>query len=182
VALAYAERQHAGQLSGDGTPLVAHLLEVASLLDKAGAADYVVIAGILHDTVEKTSTTAFDLRRRFGSRVASLVLAVTEDQRIENYAKRKQALREQVGQEGGGALTLFAADKVSKVRELRREQAAGRRRTRAGEPRATRRQRLRHYRHCLALLEELLPDSPLVSQLRKELARATGGGRTLATR
>jgi (p)ppGpp synthase/HD superfamily hydrolase len=159
-----------------------HVLEVASLLYQAGAADYVIVAGVLHDTIEKTSTTAFDLRRRFGSRIASLVLAVSEDQRIEAYAERKAALCERVRGESDAAVMLFAADKVSKVRELHRERAGGRRRRQAVvAAKATRRQRLAHYRRCLRLLDERLPDSPLVSQLRGELAKATGARRTLAS-
>jgi (p)ppGpp synthase/HD superfamily hydrolase len=181
AALTYAERQHEGQLGRDGAPWTSHLVEVASLLHEAGAADYVVVAGVLHDTIEKTSTTAFDLRRRFGSRIASLVLAVSEDQRIEAYAERKAALCERMRNESDDAVMVFAADKISKVRELGRERSAGcspRRPT--ASTKAPRRQRLAHYRHCLRLLDERLPGSPLVSQLRTELMSVTRPGRALA--
>ena len=66
------------------------------------------------------------------------------------------------------ALTLFAADKLSKLRELRREAAADR----GSEPsgiRTLRARRLTHYRRSLALLEERLPESPLVHDFRNEL-------------
>jgi hypothetical protein len=62
-----------------------------------------------------------DLRQRFGRRITELVLAVSDDERITGYAKRKAALRQQVARAGDEALTLFAADKLSKLRELRRE-------------------------------------------------------------
>lgn len=48
------------------------------------------------------------------------MLAVSDDDRITGYAKRKAALRQQVAGGGEEALTLFAADKLSKLRELRR--------------------------------------------------------------
>jgi (p)ppGpp synthase/HD superfamily hydrolase len=161
---------------------MSHVLEVAALLHQAGAADYVVVAGVLHDTIEKTNSTAFDLRRRFGSRIASLVMAVSEDQRIETYSERKAALCERIRGESDAAVMLFAADKVSKVRELRREGPRGRRRSGAVvAAKASRRQRIAHYRRCLRLLDERMPDSPLVSQLREELALATPGGRKLAS-
>ncbi len=65
---------------------------------------------------------------------------------------------------------LFAADKLSKVRELRLGPTPARK-SRSGGADITRLhdRRLTHYRHCLALLEDRLPDSPLVRQLRTEL-------------
>jgi hypothetical protein len=52
------------------------------------------------------------------------VLAVSDDDRIMGYRERKAALRRQVADAGEDALALFAADKVSKLRERRRETAA----------------------------------------------------------
>jgi (p)ppGpp synthase/HD superfamily hydrolase len=171
AAVVYAKRSHDGQWRRvDGAPFILHPLEVASLLYYAGAPDHVIAAGVLHDTIEKTHVLASDLRDRFGSRVATLVLAVSEDELITGYTQRKAALREQVARAGEEALMLFAADKLSKVRELRldptpaRESLSGA----AGITRSHGR-RLTHYRHCLQLLQDQLPDSPLVRQLRTEL-------------
>ena len=120
AAIAYAERLHTGQRRKiDGSPFIEHPLEVASLLYHAGAPDHVIAAGVLHDTLEKTDATEAELAARFGARVAALVRAVTEDKRITSYAKRKAALREQAANAGQQALLVFAADKLSKVRELR---------------------------------------------------------------
>ncbi|MGO8904468.1 MAG: hypothetical protein ACLQMH_02445 [Solirubrobacteraceae bacterium] len=136
----------------------------------AGAPDHLIAAGVLHDTIEKTDVVASDLRDRLGSRVAALVLAVSEDESITGYTRRKAALREQVARAGEEALMLFAADKLSKVRELRLGPTPARK-SRSGGADITRLhdRRLTHYRHCLALLEDRLPDSPLVRQLRTEL-------------
>jgi len=166
AALDYATELHRGQLRQvDGAPFIVHPREVASLLYKAGAPDHLIAAGALHDVIEKTPATAFDLRRRFGSRIAALVLAVSEDERISSYTQRKDALRHQVAYAGEEALTLFAADKISKARELRLKPI---RRSVSGSTVPAR--RITHYRRCLALLRERLPDSPLVSQLDAELA------------
>jgi len=169
-ALAYAEEQHAGQLrKADGSPFITHPIEVASLLYDAGAEDDVIAAGLLHDTIEKTDTDTAELRRRFGTRTAALVAAVTEDEHINGYARRKAALRRQAEAAGPEALMVFAADKVSKVRELPVERPGGEAETQS----RTRQRRLTHYRHCLEMLERQLADSPLVKQLRAELeARA----------
>src|SRR6266700_4148034 len=93
AALKYAAALHRGQVRKiDGAPFIVHPREVAELLYGAGAPDYLIAAGALHDVIEKTPATAFDLRRRFGSKVASLVLAVSEDERISSYTQRKDAL------------------------------------------------------------------------------------------
>lgn len=162
AALAFAELAHHGQTrTVDGAPFIEHPLEVGRLLHDAGAADHVIAAGVLHDTLEKTPTDADELRRRFGSTVAGLVAAVSEDPSVRGYRARKAALRRQVVAAGEDAATIFAADKVSKARELRLGAGTGGARLRA--------RRLEHYRHCLGLLEELLGDTRLVRQLRAEL-------------
>jgi (p)ppGpp synthase/HD superfamily hydrolase len=169
-AIAYAQRMHAGQRRADGTPFINHPLEVACLLYRAGAADDLVAAGVMHDLIEKTDASTLGLRERFGDRITGLVLAVSDDGQITGYAKRKAALRQKVADAGEEALTLFAADKLSKLRELRRE-AAGDTDTRptSGRVRALRARRLRHYQRSLLLLEERLAESPLVRDLRHEL-------------
>lgn len=168
AAFRYARALHDGQRRQvDGAPFIRHPLEVGSLLHSVGADDDVIAAGILHDALEKTGATSADLSERFGERVADLVGAVTEDESIRGYARRKAALREQVAQAGPEALMLFAADKLSKVRELRLGPTT---------PAPLRRRRLRHYRHCLGLLEDRLPACPLVGELKAELSALPDAG------
>ena len=54
---------------------------MAWLLYRAGATDHVIAAGVLHDTIEKAGADIAELRRRFGTRTAALVAAVSEDSR-----------------------------------------------------------------------------------------------------
>lgn len=173
AAVGYAERVHSGQRSDDGTPFILHPLEVASLLRETGAPDHVVAAGLLHDVLEKTEASASELLERFGRSVTRLVVAVSEDPRIRGYASRKAELRRQAAAAGEDALAVFAADKVSKLREVRRDTAregtsgaAAR-----GRERQRRARRIRHFRACLRLLEKRIPQSPLVSELRAEFRR-----------
>jgi (p)ppGpp synthase/HD superfamily hydrolase len=163
AALAFAEERHAGQRREiDGAPFVTHPLEVACLLHEAGYGDDVVAAGVLHDVVEDTTAERADLEERFGPEVARLVAAVTDDPQIADPAERKAALRLQVAQAGESAAVVFAADKISKARELRqlaqREQLDKEAQL-----------RLDHYRESLAMLEELIPGHQLVARLRVEL-------------
>ena len=98
------------------------------------------------------------------------MLAVSDDEHIAGYAKRKAALRRQVSGAGDEALTLFAADKLSKVRELRRETADDSNDSATpGRVREFRARRLKHYHRSLMLLEERQPGSALVRELRDEL-------------
>ncbi len=168
AALAYAEQQHAGQRrSVDGAPFIRHPIEVATLLCCAGAPDHVIAAGLLHDVIEDTPVEVAELRKRFGAPVAALVLAVSEDKTIAGYQARKAALRRQVAAAGNEALMVFAADKVSKARELQLT-PSGAARSRNEMPRS-RRRKLIHYRRSAELIEDLLAHSPLASQLRSEL-------------
>lgn len=174
AAVAYAEEMHADQTRSDGTPFFLHPFEVASLLAQHGAPDHLIAAGAMHDLVEKTDVTAADLQDRFGPEVTTLVLAVSDDERIGGYATRKAALRRQVASAGAEALTLFAADKLSKVRELRRESALDPTGSAARRPtRELRARRVKHYQRSLAMLQERLPDSPLVRELDDELSALT---------
>jgi (p)ppGpp synthase/HD superfamily hydrolase len=162
AALAYAEREHQGQhRSVDGAPFITHLVEVGTLLYQAGATEDVVAAGVLHDILEKTDASMYDIYARFGRPVSDIVCAVSHDPGIPGYARRKTALRNQVANAGEDALTVFAADKLSKVRELRLDESSHTK---------VRSRKLRHYRLSLAMLQERLPDSSLVSALATELS------------
>lgn len=181
AAIAYAETLHAGQRrSFDGGAFIGHPLEVALLLHDAGAPDRVIAAGVLHDSIESGGAAAADLKARFGGDVARLVVALTEDRRIHGYARRKASLRRQVATAGGDALVIFAADKVSKVRELRLTLERLRRRGARPDESLLRPRRLVHYRRCLGMLEELLGDPGLVHRLRAELVRLEAASTTTA--
>jgi (p)ppGpp synthase/HD superfamily hydrolase len=162
-ALAFASDRHAGQTrSIDDIPFVTHPVEVACLLHEAGYSDEVVAAGVLHDLLENTDVKLPELEQRFGPRVAELVAAVSDDPAIEDERDRKAALRDQVAHAGECAAVIFAADKVSKARELRA-------RARHGRFQRSDTQRLDHYNASLEMLSELIPGHPLVEQLREEL-------------
>jgi (p)ppGpp synthase/HD superfamily hydrolase len=162
-ALAFADQRHAGQTRDlDDLPFVTHPLEVARLLHDAGYEDDVVAAGVLHDVLEDTDAERGELESRFGSRVAELVEAVTDDPTIEDDAERKAALRRQVAAAGECAAVVFAADKVSKARELRVRRSRGRfGRADCGK--------FAHYEASLAMLSDLIPGHELVDQLRLEV-------------
>jgi (p)ppGpp synthase/HD superfamily hydrolase len=162
-ALAFADERHAGQTRDlDSIPFVTHPVEVACLLHEAGYSDQVVAAGVLHDVLEDTDVERTELEQRFGREVAELVEAVSDDPTIEDHAERKAALRRQVANAGESAAAVFAADKVSKARELRVRVSRGGLKHGDGA-------KIDHYEQSLAMLMELIPGHELVDQLRMEL-------------
>jgi (p)ppGpp synthase/HD superfamily hydrolase len=138
-----------------------HPEEVAALV---GAGDEeLATAAILHDLVEDTDVELPQIAAEFGSRVAALVGAMTEDGSIEDYRERKQEHRMRARDGGRDIATLFVADKLSNARRMRRGQK---------EPDV---KKLGHYQQTLDMMRTAYPDLPLLPELDTELrARAKG--------
>lgn len=163
AALKFAGERHAGQQrEGDHASFLLHPAEVAELLERAHYPDHVVAAAVLHDVLEDTDAQRGDLEQSFGPDVAELVAAVSDDPAIEDEEESKDEVRERVHGIGGYAAAVYAADKVSKVRELRMQMALG-------DDGETIAKKLRRHRRSLAMLEETIPGSGLVEALRFEL-------------
>ena len=154
-ALAFARERHRGEE-------VWHPFEVAVLLRDAGYPDHVVAAGMLHEVLEDTDADRSELASRFGEPVAELVEALSDDPSIEDVQERRAALRLQVAEAGPTAEAVFAADKVSKARELRLKASRG-----ALDEEG--RLKLEHYEESLDMLTRVLPRHELVEQLRLEI-------------
>jgi (p)ppGpp synthase/HD superfamily hydrolase len=161
-ALDFAADRHRGQRrDADRAPFILHPLEVAQLLAGRDCPDHVVAAGVLHDVLEDTDVDCAELAARFGEDVAGLVCSVSEPSGSGEYAERKARLRERVEHADADAVLIYAADKVTKTRELRIGIAQ------SGESPPT--EKLEHYWASLALVEARLDGHPLVRQLRFEL-------------
>ena len=117
----FAARRHVGQRrkGAAAEPYVNHLLEVAALIAQAtGGSDAALIAAaLLHDTLEDTATEYEELDARFGSDIAALVAAVTDDKSLPK-AERKRRQIESAPTATPRAKLLKIADKTSNVRAL----------------------------------------------------------------
>jgi (p)ppGpp synthase/HD superfamily hydrolase len=174
-----ARAAHAGQSRKDGSPYIGHPQEVTETLAEAGFDDEVLAAALLHDVVEKGVVDIDEVEQRFGSRVAKLVEALTEDPEIEDYVERKLALRAKVEAAGQEAAAIFAADKLANVRDVsrvysREGEAAGR----LFEPGLDARIALWH--EDLEMARRAAPDLPFLRDLSYELEsleeQRSGGG------
>ncbi|MCB9519557.1 MAG: bifunctional (p)ppGpp synthetase/guanosine-3',5'-bis(diphosphate) 3'-pyrophosphohydrolase [Myxococcales bacterium] len=115
AALRHREQRRKGE---QGAPYVNHLIEVAHVLASHGVdGTDILCAAVLHDVVEDTSATAEELRRRFGNRVASIVLEVTDDARIPLW-ERKLVQIEAAHTLSEDAQNLRVADKISNLRGI----------------------------------------------------------------
>jgi len=163
AAIEFASERHAGQRRrADEAPFVLHPIEAGAILERSGYPDHVIAAGVLHDVLEDTEAKRSDLEEQFGPEIAELVATVSDDPSIADTEAQKDDVRERVRQAGGPAQAVYAADKISKVRELRLMMDRGV----GGDALAIKRER---YRKSLAMLEDEIPESELVEILRLEL-------------
>ncbi len=82
AAVAFAAEAHDGQFRKSGEPYITHPIEVARLVADLEGTLEMVIAAVLHDTIEDTPVEVGQLRRRFGDEVTGLVMGCTKTARV----------------------------------------------------------------------------------------------------
>lgn len=104
---------------GDAQPYINHPLEVANILANIGYVEDtdILIAAILHDTIEDTETTAEELTELFGKRVCGFVLEVTDDKSLPT-AVRKQLQIDHAPHLTSEAKQIKLADKISNISDI----------------------------------------------------------------
>ena len=117
----FAAQKHAGhrRKGAAAEPYINHLLEVAELVSSALAEPdtNLVIAALLHDTVEDAEVTKEELVETFGSDVADLVMEVTDDKSLPK-AERKRLQIFHASQISVRAQVIKLADKISNLRGI----------------------------------------------------------------
>jgi len=117
----FATEAHKGQQrKSTGEPYIVHPLEVARILRENGEPELVQIAGLLHDTLEDTSTTSAQIKNLFGPYVLQLVQAESED-KTKTWEQRKLHTISQLPKESHDVQMICLADKLSNVRSLLKE-------------------------------------------------------------
>ncbi len=86
-AAEFAETAHHGQFRQSGEPYVYHPLAVARILAEMRLDPTTLMAAILHDVVEDTSTALSDVAARFGTDVAQLVDGVSKFSRAQHQSR-----------------------------------------------------------------------------------------------
>lgn len=107
---------------GKDIAYITHPLTVGLILARAGVHEDVVVAGILHDTIEDSTeekkVTAHMLEERFGKHVTKLVLSVTEQNRNHSWDEVKKEALEHIAHFSHDSLLVKSADIISNTSEL----------------------------------------------------------------
>ena len=120
-AAAFAADRHRYQKrkDKDATPYVNHPLAVADVLAGVGGVTDVdvLVAALLHDTVEDTDTSPEEIERLFGATVRQLVDEVSDDKSLPK-AERKQLQVEHAATASDEAKLLKLGDKICNVSDV----------------------------------------------------------------
>ncbi len=120
-AIAFALEKHRGQFrKSTFIPYIVHPLEVMEILRKMGADTDLVIAGVLHDTIEDTDATLDEICQKFGREVGELIASCSED-KTKSWDKRKQHTIDYLQNADVRIKMLALADKLSNMRAMEQD-------------------------------------------------------------
>lgn len=135
-AIQLAFRKHRGQLrKGTQFPYIVHPMGVMKLLlmeqaEDITISDDVIIAGILHDTVEDTNMTLEEIEEKFGAEVRRLVDTASEPEELkresnqkETWKKRKLHTINHLQELDRPAKILSCCDKLDNARSMNEDHA-----------------------------------------------------------
>lgn len=122
-AYQFAQKAHEKQQRSSGDPYIIHPIEVATILAEMRLDLASIIAGLLHDTVEDTSTSLETISAEFGTDVRDLVDGVTklskitfrtsEEKQAENFRKMIMAMAKDIR-----VILVKLADRLNNMRTL----------------------------------------------------------------
>ena len=103
-------------------PYITHVVSVAFILRDYTDDENVIIAALLHDTVEDTDYTLDELQQDFGGTVRDIVAIVTEPMTSNgkklSWRERKQKYLKQLRDGSASARLVAAADKIHNMRSV----------------------------------------------------------------
>ena len=119
-AIDFAQKAHSGQFrKGTKIPYIIHPLEVMKILFQYTNDENIIIAGILHDTLEDTNVCNADILQHFGADILSLVQSATEPEKDKTWEERKQHTLEFLNQTNDKrVLLLSCADKLNNINSI----------------------------------------------------------------
>lgn len=122
-AIEFAAKAHSGQYrKGTKIPYITHPLSVARTLIQLECSEPVIIAGILHDTLEDTRVTFDELQEAFGKEVADLVNSVSEPNKSDLiWENRKAHTLKHLKVASHDQIILSLADKLDNIRSIRED-------------------------------------------------------------
>ena len=127
-AIVFAADRHRDQRRKDETasPYINHPLALVDVLVcEAGIHDSsIMVAAMLHDTIEDTETSAIEIEREFGVAVRGIVEEVTDDKRLGRRACKQQQI-ERAPFLSTEARAVKLADKICNLRDIAKQAPVG---------------------------------------------------------
>jgi (p)ppGpp synthase/HD superfamily hydrolase len=123
-AVEFATRAHRGQYRKcTRVPYIIHPLNVAKLLIEYDCTDDLVVAGLLHDTVEDTPITLDVVTQAFGERIAGIVEHLSEPDKSESWEHRKAHTLQHLQDAPLDVLLVACADKLDNLQSIEEDLA-----------------------------------------------------------
>jgi len=120
-AISFAAKKHTRQRrkNAEQSPYIEHPVQVAQYLWEVGGVrdPEIILAAVLHDTIEDTGTTSQEISIEFGDRVAGIVVEVTDDKSLPKH-ERKQLQIEHAPTLTEAAKLVKLADKICNIRDV----------------------------------------------------------------
>ncbi|OPY85775.1 MAG: Bifunctional (p)ppGpp synthase/hydrolase relA [Smithella sp. PtaU1.Bin162] len=120
-AIKFSAEKHRRQRRKDqqASPYINHPIEVADILWTIGNVNdvIVIVAALLHDTIEDTDATPDELRIHFGEDVLALVLEVSDDKNLPKPERKRRQI-EKAPFLSSRARLLKLADKICNIRDI----------------------------------------------------------------
>ncbi|WP_191017596.1 HD domain-containing protein [Treponema zioleckii] len=114
----FATLKHRDQKrKGTEIPYIVHPMEVMQILTENGCPENVIIAGILHDTLEDTDTTPAEIEQKFGKEILELVQTESED-KSKSWKERKQHTIDCLKNDSLETKLVCCADKLSNIKSM----------------------------------------------------------------
>lgn len=159
---------------GKAIPYIIHPLSVGLILSRVGADEDLVIAGILHDTIEDSKDpnkiTRNIIAEKFGEKVANIVNDLTEQDKTLPWAVRKKIALEHVKHMQKDSLLVKSADVLHNLSDLN-EDLKLKGLSSFEVFNATQEQVVSRYKNLIPELEKAWKNNPLINELKIELKR-----------
>ena len=126
-AIIFATKALAGKYRKNKTrPYILHSIETMSIVMRHARNDDVIIAAVLHDTINQTSVTINRIEKEFGPRVAAMVESMSDDKIKKlppdvTWRARKWKKIFRLRKADYDTQLIFLADTLSDLGELRKD-------------------------------------------------------------
>ncbi len=124
-ALNFAKEKHKGQRRISGEPYIEHPKRVAKIVKKSKKSHQIeklIIAALLHDTIEDTDATPEEISKKFGPLVASLVSKLTTNKKEKDKIGKKEYLSQKLTNKKkitNWSLVIKLADRLDNISHLK---------------------------------------------------------------